>query len=153
MAETVICIGAAVLKGDSLLAVRQSQGHSLEGCWTIPWGRLESGESPAGAVLREVREESGVVASVDGLLGVQELSSPWAGWIAILYRCGHVDGIPRPDNRETDAAEYLTIEQLDVLDEPIEPWSEWFMRRVLANNYTLTPVSEPNPFSPEIGYV
>lgn len=153
MADTIICIGAAVLQGDRLLAVRQSKGHSLEGQWTIPWRRLENGESPADAVLREIQEESGIVASIDGLLGVQELPSPWTGWIGILYRGCHLDGTPTPDNRETDAARYLTIEQLNSLGEPIEPWSEWFMRRVLSKEYTLTLVCELNPYSPEIGYI
>ena len=152
MSQTVICIGAAVMKNDGLLAVRQAAGHSLEGQWTIPWGRLESGESPAAAVLREVREESGIVASVNGLLGVQELPEPWKGWIALLYHCDHRTGSPTPDHRETDAAEYLTLTELDALDEPIEPWSEWFMRRVLSDDYALGTAKESNPYHPEIGY-
>lgn len=153
MGESVICIGAAVMKDARLLAVRQSTGHSLAGQWTIPWGRLEQGESPAKAVLREVHEEAGIVASVDGLLGVQELPDPWAGWIAILYRCSHVEGAPVPDDRETDAARYLSLDQLDTLGEPIEPWSEWFMRRMLSGHGTLTTLSKENPFSPEPGFV
>lgn len=60
----VTCIGAVVTDANSLLAVRQAKGHPLEGQWTIPWGRLEPGESPASAALREVKEESGIVAAV-----------------------------------------------------------------------------------------
>lgn len=153
MAETVVCIGAAVMSGRSILAVRQSKGHSLGGSWTIPWGRLENGESPAEAVIREIEEESGIIASVEGLLGVQELPEPWRGWFALLYLCRHVDGVATPDNRETDAAAYLSIGQLNSLDDPIEPWSDWFMRQVLKNEFTLVSASKPNPFDPEIGYV
>ena len=152
MPQTVICIGAAVMKDDGLLAVRQAAGHSLEGQWTIPWGRLENGESPAAAVLREIREESGIVASVNGLLGVQELPAPWEGWIALLYHCDHRKGSPTPDRRETDAAGYITLEELDTLNEPIEPWSGWFMRRVFSGDYSLRTASESNPFHPELGY-
>ena len=90
------------------------------------------------------------MASIDGLLGVQELPAPWAGWIAIIYLCSHVDGAPTPDGQETDAARYLTLEQLDELGEPIEPWSEWIMRRVLLNNYTLIETDPANPLNPEI---
>lgn len=151
--ETVICVGALVTKGDSLLAVRQAKGHSLQGQWTIPWGRLEDGESPSIAALREVQEEGGVTAAVEGLLGLQELPDPWRGWLALLYLCRHIGEDPQPDNRETDAARFLTIEQLDALGEPVEPWSEWIMRRVLANDYTVVKSSRGNPFSPSAGFL
>jgi ADP-ribose pyrophosphatase YjhB (NUDIX family) len=75
-AATVVCVGAVVRRGDAVLLVRQSPGHSLAGQWTVPWGRLENGESPLAAALREVQEEGGVHAAVDGLLGVQELPEP-----------------------------------------------------------------------------
>ncbi|NNC77920.1 MAG: NUDIX hydrolase [Woeseiaceae bacterium] len=141
------------MSDNRILAVRQSKGHPLGGSWTIPWGTLESGESPAQAVVREVREESGIVAAVEGLLGVQELPVPWAGWFALLYLCRHVGGVATPDHQETDAATYLDVAQLRALDEPIEPWSEWFMTQVLLNKCTPVSASEPNPFSPEIGFI
>jgi ADP-ribose pyrophosphatase YjhB (NUDIX family) len=50
-AQTVVCVAALVRKGDSILLVRQASGHSLQGQWTVPWGRLEAGESPAAAAL------------------------------------------------------------------------------------------------------
>ena len=138
---------------NALLAVRQAKGHPLHGQWTVPWGRLEDGESPSQAALREVKEEGGISASVEGLLGVQELPHPWEGWIAILYLCSYVEGRPKPDDRETDAARFLSLDQLDTLGEPIEPWSEWIMRRVLHNDYTLTEFTLGNPFSPSVGFV
>ena len=151
--ETVVCVGALVTSDSGLLAVRQARGHSLQGQWTFPWGRLEDGESPSRAALREVKEEGGVSAAVEGLLGVQELPDPWDGWIAILYLCSHVEGQPRPDSRETDAARFLSLEELDNLGEPIEPWSEWVMRRVLRDDYTLTDLGSENPFSPKAGFL
>lgn len=151
--ETVVCVGALVVKDGALLGVRQARGHSLQGQWTIPWGRLGDGESPSRAAIREVKEEGGITASVDGLLGVQELPDPWDGWIAMVYLCRHQQGQPHPDNHETDAARYLTLEQLNALDEPIEPWSEWIMRSVLTKHYTLTERSEGNPFSPSVGFL
>ena len=60
MAETILCTGAVVRLSDSILLVRQSPGHSLEGQWTIPWGQVEGGESPTAAALREIREEAGL---------------------------------------------------------------------------------------------
>ena len=80
-AQTTVCIAAVVRRADRILLVRQSPGHSLQGQWTVPWGRLEPGESPTAAALRETLEESGIHAEVEGLLGVQELPAlspdPW----------------------------------------------------------------------------
>ena len=151
-AQTVVCVGAVVMNSDSLLIVRQAKGHSLAGQWTIPWGRLEAGESPSLAAVREAKEEGGVSATIDGLLGVQELSEPWAGWLGIIYLCHSADRIASPDGWETDAARFVTVAQLDALGEPIEPWSEWMIRRVLAGDYSLAHPSPDNPFIPSAGF-
>ena len=153
MTETVVCVGAVVHRARQVLLVRQSPGHSLEGQWTIPWGELRPGESPSAAALRETREESSVVAEVEGLLGIQELPAPWVGMIGLLYLCRHVDGNAAPDNRETDAARYFDIEDLDDFSEPIEPLSAWLVRKVLNDNYALVRPDESNPFLPGMGYL
>jgi 8-oxo-dGTP diphosphatase len=150
---TTVCVGAVVLKGNQVLLVRQAAGHDLEGQWTIPWGKLGSGESPAVAVVRETREEGGVTAEIDGLLGIQELPSPWNGQLGILYLCRHVAGEPDPDYHETDAARYFTRQDLESFCEPVEPLSGWLSRRVLQGQYTLTKTELTNPFSPSIGYL
>lgn len=143
--RTVVCVAAAVRRGDRILLVRQSKGHALEGQWTVPWGRLEDGESPAAAAIRETREEGGVDAVVEGLLGVQELPEPWRGWIALVYLCRHASGEPHPGDPETDAAAYFSLAELDALREPKEPWSDWLVRRVFAGTVTLVGADATNP--------
>ena len=147
MPETVVCIGTVVRKGSSVLLVRQSAGHPLAGQWTVPWGRLEAGESPVAAALRETREEAGIEATVEGVLGVQELPAPWVGWIALVYLCTHVEGDPSPRDREADAARFFSASELDALDEPLEPWSAWLVRRIFAGDFTVILTTGPaNPF-------
>jgi len=153
MTETVVCVGAVVRRADKVLLVRQSAGHSLEGQWTIPWGQLGQGESPSAAALRETLEESGVVAEIEGLLGVQELPVPWVGMIGLLYLCRHVDGDPAPDNGETDAAQYFDIGDFENLSDPLEPLSAWLVRKVFNDDFTLVRSDQSNPFVPSIGYV
>jgi 8-oxo-dGTP diphosphatase len=143
--ETVVCVGAVVVHEGRILVVRQSPGHPLGGQWTVPWGRLEPGESPVAAVIRETWEEGGVRAAVDGLLGVQELPPPWEGWIGLVYLCRHVEGDLQPRDGETDAARYFTSAEWDVLEAPREPWSDWLIRRVFAGSYTLTTADPGNP--------
>jgi phosphatase NudJ len=145
MNQTVLFVGAVVQKGDEILLVRQAAGHSLAGQWTVPWGAIESGESPLSAALRETWEEGGVAAEVEGLLGVQELPEPQGGCVALIYLCRHISGAPQPKDRETDAAAYFTLSDLDALREPVEPWSDWMIRRVFAGDVVVTRPDRTNP--------
>ena len=146
MPDTVVCVGALVLKADRVLLVRQARGHDLEGQWTIPWGQIDPGESPSRAVLREIAEESGVTATIDGLLGLQELPDPWLGMIGLLFLCTHADGQPVPDSKETDAAAYFSLEQVAALQEPVEPLSKWLLDRVFAGEHTPIGSNNLGPF-------
>jgi ADP-ribose pyrophosphatase YjhB (NUDIX family) len=66
--EPVVCAGA-VVRDDAgrLLLVRRGQPPAT-GTWTLPGGRVESGESPAEAARREVAEETGLVVRIGELL-------------------------------------------------------------------------------------
>jgi ADP-ribose pyrophosphatase YjhB (NUDIX family) len=141
-----VCVGAVVLRAGRVLFVRQAQGQSLAGQWSIPWGVVDNDESPEEAALRETIEESGIKAEIDGLLGIQNL--PGAGWLGIAFLCHHVEGEPASDGVETDRAAYFTLEEMDAFDETFEPWCEWLARRVLSGEYTVTPYEPNNPYQP-----
>lgn len=148
----VACAGAVVLQGNRALLIRQAPGHSLAGQWSIPWGIIDSDEPPEVAAVRETREESGVVAEVEGLLGIQNLIQP--GWIGIIFLCRHVDGEPLPDGGiETDQAAYFSLEEMDAFDEPFEPWCEWLVRRVLLGECRIIPPVSDNPYQPRLAFI
>ena len=152
MRETSVCVGSVVRRADTILLVRQSPGHSLEGLWTVPWGRLEQGESPTAAALREVREEAGIVAEVEGLIGLHELPEPWLGMLGILYLCTSSLGEPCPDHRETDAARFFRADQLGSIDDAIEPLSAFLAQKVLSGDYRLLGPTESDPLPGGTGY-
>jgi ADP-ribose pyrophosphatase YjhB (NUDIX family) len=143
--RTTVYVAAVVMQEERILLVRQSPGHPLEGQWTVPWGRLEAGESPLDAALRETWEEGGVRAEVRGFVGLQELPEPLAGGVALVYLCQHLSGDPEPRDTETDAARYFSFGELGALDEPIEPWSDWLAARMFAGDFTMIRPAPTNP--------
>ena len=64
----ILCAGAVVRDVDGrLLLVRRGHAPSI-GLWSVPGGRVEPGETPAQAAVREVREETGLHIRVGRLL-------------------------------------------------------------------------------------
>lgn len=71
----LVGVGAIIIDEDRVVLVKR--GHApLQGKWSIPGGVLEVGETLRKAVVREVREETGLTIEPGELLGVFERVLP-----------------------------------------------------------------------------
>jgi ADP-ribose pyrophosphatase YjhB (NUDIX family) len=70
-ARPELCVGAIVVVSERLLLVQRARPPG-EGQWSIPGGRVESGETMAAAVEREVLEETGLSVVTGELVGWAE---------------------------------------------------------------------------------
>jgi 8-oxo-dGTP diphosphatase len=91
---TVCVVGAAILDGDKLLAARRLEPPELAGGWELPGGKVDPGETDEQALVRECREELGVLIRLRDRVG-----GDWPmGTTAILrvWTAEVVDGTPQP---------------------------------------------------------
>lgn len=100
-----------------MLFTKRSQGAKNErGCWEIPGGDVEYGETLAAAALREVKEELGVDAKVIRQLPAVDHFIPKEGqhWVAVPFIVEIVAGqepvIAEP--HKCDALEWFALDNL-----------------------------------------
>jgi 8-oxo-dGTP diphosphatase len=111
--KPVVAVGAIVWDDDRLLVVRRGTPPS-EGLWTVPGGKLEFGERLEAAVVREVREETGLDVTCGALSAVVERSGEDWHYVILDYLATVHGGTLRPGDDVTDAR-WVTFAELGAL--------------------------------------
>lgn len=112
-----IGVGGAVVHEGRILLVRRSSRRG-RGNWQVPGGFIEPDETIEQAVVREVEEESGVTAAVQGILGVRNRCDPDVGNSLYIVLLLHpLSGEPIPDGKEVDRAGYFTLPEIRALEQ------------------------------------
>jgi 8-oxo-dGTP diphosphatase len=70
--------------GRILVIRRSAKSKYFGGTWDVPGGKVDRGEDFAAALVREVREETGLAVSLQGVAGVTEYTMP-AVRLAVLF--------------------------------------------------------------------
>ncbi len=134
-------VGGAVVRDNRLLLVRRASRRG-RGNWQVPGGFVEPDETIERAVVREVREEAGVTGEVQGVIGLRNRCDPDIGnslYIVLLMK--PLSGEPTPDMEEVDRAEYLTLEQIEQLEQ-VPPINREIASRVLSEEKCLLAAQE-----------
>jgi 8-oxo-dGTP diphosphatase len=101
MTQTWIAVVAgALVRGDGqCLMHRRPEGKHHAGLWEFPGGKVELGEMPATALVRELAEELGIACDTDDLVpcGFAESSGDPGGpaLVLLLYRLSAWHGEPQ----------------------------------------------------------
>ena len=99
MAETskpIVLVAAVVLLDPDgrILIAQRPEGKSMAGLWEFPGGKVEPGETPEEALVRELQEELGVTPRPTSLtpLSFASHSYDYFHLLMPLYRCRRWDG-------------------------------------------------------------
>ncbi len=141
-------VAVAVVLGDEnglLLGLRNI--NPGKGAWSFPAGYVNRGEELEAAAAREVAEEIGVVARLDGLVGVY--SHPGDPVVLVVYAGVIAAGEPRPDGREVSEVRRFALSELPRMgfrhdDQIVADWRRTYGKGVnAAGDSGLTRVVRP----------
>jgi 8-oxo-dGTP diphosphatase len=99
----LLVVAAAMLNSDGCVLLAQRPQHkALGGLWEFPGGKLEAGEAPEAALIRELKEELDVTVEPDALDPYAFASHSYADFHLLmpLYLVSHWTGEPKPHDAQ-----------------------------------------------------
>ena len=119
MTPIMMVVAAALIDSEGrVLVQRRPAGKMMAGLWEFPGGKIEPGETPECALVRELDEELGITIDAALLKPAAFASEPLAGrhMLLLLYICRNWEGAPRA--LDADELLWCTPESLRALEMP-----------------------------------
>ncbi len=102
--KTLLVSAVALIDADGrVLLAQRPAGKSLAGLWEFPGGKVEAGETPEVALIRELHEELGIDTWQSCLAPLTFASHSYPDFHLLmpLFACRRWDGIPSPREGQT----------------------------------------------------
>jgi len=125
--KLVLVSAVALIDRDGrLLLAQRPAGKSMAGLWEFPGGKVEPGESPEHALIRELQEELGIDTWQSCLAPLAFASHAYDDFHLLmpLFACRKWNGIPQP--REGQTLKWVPVSdlgqyQMPPADKPLIP--------------------------------
>ena len=111
--KTIEVVAAIITHNDQIFATQRGYGEFKDG-WEFPGGKMEPGETPQQALVREIREELDTEIEVGELVDTVEYDYPKFHLTMHCFLCTIRSG--DLVLKEHEAARWLTREELDSVD-------------------------------------
>lgn len=112
-AKTVKVVAAIIIHENKIFATQRGYGEFKDG-WEFPGGKVEPGETPQEALVREIKEELDIEIEVKDFLETVEYDYPEFHLSMDCFFCAIRSG--DLVLKEHEAAKWLTVETLDSVD-------------------------------------
>jgi 8-oxo-dGTP diphosphatase len=117
---TLLVVAAALVRGDGRVLLQQRPaGKAMAGLWEFPGGKVEAGERPEPALVRELAEELGIAVTQEALAPAAFASAALGErhLLLLLYLCRRWEGEPEA----LDAAALQWVRPEEMRDLPMPP--------------------------------
>ena len=111
--KTVKVVAAIIIHENKIFATQRGYGEFKDG-WEFPGGKIEPGETPQEALVREIKEELDIEIEVKDFLETVEYDYPDFHLSMDCFFCSIRSG--EMVLKEHEAAKWLTAEKLDSVD-------------------------------------
>ncbi|MFD1107189.1 (deoxy)nucleoside triphosphate pyrophosphohydrolase [Sphingobium olei] len=115
----LLVVAVALVDADGRVLVQQRPpGKAMGGLWEFPGGKVEAGETPEAALVRELEEELGIRTHASCLAPATFASEPLGDrhLLLLLYVCRKWQGVA--EARHATALKWVRPAQLYALDMP-----------------------------------
>ena len=113
-----IGVSGIVFNGTKVLMIKRAQAPA-QGLWSIPGGKLEPGETLAGACRREVEEETGLQVEVQQIVAVVERKLEGFHYVIVDFWAVLADTSAIEPSARTDVSEAKWLEVDDLPNYPV----------------------------------
>ncbi|HNQ91776.1 MAG TPA: 8-oxo-dGTP diphosphatase MutT [Alphaproteobacteria bacterium] len=118
--KKIVLVAAAALldRKKRVLVAQRPEGKAMAGLWEFPGGKIEAGEVPEYALMRELREELGIETRPCGMAPVGFASHTYPDFHLImpLFAIRVWNGEPTP--KEGQSLQWLAVQELYSLPMP-----------------------------------
>jgi 8-oxo-dGTP diphosphatase len=130
--RTIVVAAAVIVEGARVLLTQRKAGAHLAGAWEFPGGKVEEGEDPREALVRELREEIGIDTVVREIVDVafHRYDEAQKAVLLLFYEAARTPASPEP--RAIDVAAIEWAERDALHDERFPPADVAVLRKVRA---------------------
>ena len=107
--KTIHVVAAIIRRGDKIFATQRGYG-AYKDWWEFPGGKIEPGETPEEALVREIKEELATDITVDKFIATVEYDYPEFHLVMDCYWCSIAHG--ELTLLEHEAAKWLPLDDL-----------------------------------------
>lgn len=130
---TILFVVAAALTNEmgEILLQKRPPDAQMGGLWEFPGGKVDHGEQPEMALVRELWEELGIAVEINDLVPETFASEPLGNrhLLLLLYRCGRWSGTPKP----IYASELSWVLPQDMANLPMPPADYPLVRKLQSD--------------------
>jgi 8-oxo-dGTP diphosphatase len=134
--KSISLAGGIILdSAGKLLLLHRNSPNRIQ--WEIPGGKIEIGEEPAAAAIRELAEELGISAQIVKNLGEQDFSEDDYVMHYTWFLVKITSGIPHITETKFDNLRYFTWENLSKIKNELSPNTKNLLENYLSGKLNI----------------